>query len=73
MADNSEVGLSDSQSESQVNADSGIQTEVTSINEYNVEASVLSSPGAISTPVTSKATELSVDDLFNFMRTMRCV
>ena len=35
MADNSEVGLSDNQTESQVNADSGIQTEVTSINEYN--------------------------------------
>ena len=50
MADNSEVGLSDSQTENQVNADSGIQTELTSINEYNVEASVLSTPGAISLP-----------------------
>ena len=62
-----------------VNADSGIQTEVTSINENNVEASVFSSPGAISTPVTNKATELSVNDLFNLqytgclLYTSRCV
>ena len=62
MADNSEISLSENQT------DSGIQTEAGSIDEQNVGISVISSPGAISTPVPSKINtrekELSLHDLF---------
>ena len=69
---NNEVSLSDSQTESHINTDSGIQTESMSIDDQNVEVSVISTPGAISTPVTiktnTKEKELSLEDIFNFMR-----
>ena len=65
MADNNEISLSDSQT------DSGIQTEARSIDEQNVEVSIISSPGAISTPVPIKINtrekELSLNDLFNLI------
>ena len=70
MADNNEVSFSDSQTESETNTDSGIQTESISIDDHNVEESVISTPGAISTPVTikTKEKELSLDDIFEFMK-----
>ena len=72
MADNNEVSFSDSQTESQINTDSGIQAESLSIDEHNVEESVISTPGAISTPVTiktnTKEKELSLEDIFDFMK-----
>ena len=37
MADNNVVSFSDSQTESQINTDSGIQTESLSIDDRNVE------------------------------------
>ena len=65
MADNSEISLSDNQT------DSGIQTEAGSVDEQNVGISVISSPGAISTPVLSKVNtrekELSLNDLFKLI------
>ena len=54
---NNEVSFSDSQTESQINTDSGIQAESLSIGDHNVEESVISTPGAISTPVTIKTKE----------------
>ena len=66
---NNEVGFSDSQTESQTNTDSGIQTESLSVGDCNVEESVISAPGANSTPVTSKTKEkeMSMNDLFNLL------
>ena len=51
--------------------DSGLETTPNLIDENNLTQSVIRSGAqAESTPITSKAKELSVDDLFNFMRTM---
>ena len=69
MADNNEVSFADSQTESQINTDSGIQVESLSIFDHNVEESVISTPGAISTPVTIKTNEkkMSMSDLFKLL------
>ena len=71
---NNEVSFTDSQTESQINSDSGIQTESLSISDSNVDGSVLiSEVGANSTPITTKTNikekELSLEDTFYFMKT----
>ena len=51
--------------------DSGLETTPNLIDENNLTQSVIMSGAkAESTPVTNRAKELSLDDLFNFMRTM---
>ena len=69
MADNKEVSLSDSQTESQINIDSGIQTESMLTSSNNEVSFVDRNVAAQSTP-TTRIKELSMDDLFNLIKTM---
>ena len=69
MADNNEVSFSDSQTESQINTDSGIQTESMLTSSNNEVSFVDRNVAAQSTP-TTRIKELSMDDMFSLIKTM---